>query len=265
MTDLTHLLLTNFAISAALFALLWLASIAIKDPSFIDAWWAFGVVVLSWSTYLQLNAPGPHAYALLVIGTLWGLRLGAYLTWRWRKHGADRRYAKMAANAKEKSGLDFPMFALLQVFAPQLVLQFVMALPVMLGPIAPAVFFGAVAKIGLALALFGIVYEGIADAQLAHFKSDPRNAKKIMDRGLWHYSRHPNYFGELCTWWGAYLVALETGLGAWSLPGPLLITFLLTRVSGAPTTEPHLKRTRPQYEAYKARTSAFFPLPPKAS
>lgn len=264
MTDLTHILLTNFAISAALFALLWLASIAIKDPSFIDSWWALGVVVLSWSTFLQLPAPGPHAYALLLIGTLWGVRLGAYLLWRWRKHGPDRRYAKMAQNAKEKAGLNFAMFSLLWVFLPQMLMQFVMALPVMLGQIPATAQLGALAQIGFALALFGIVYEGIADAQLAYFKSDPRNAKKIMATGLWRYSRHPNYFGELCTWWGAYLVALETGLGAWSLPGALLITFLLTRVSGAPTTEPHLKRTRPDYEAYKARTSAFFPLPPKA-
>ena len=83
-----------------------------------------------------------------------------------------------------------------------------------------------------------------------------------MDRGLWRYSRHPNYFGELCAWWGIYLVAAETGLGALGFAGPLLLTFLLTRVSGAPTTEPHLARTRPDYDAYKARTSPFFPLPP---
>jgi steroid 5-alpha reductase family enzyme len=85
-----------------------------------------------------------------------------------------------------------------------------------------------------------------------------------MNNGLWRYSRHPNYFGELCVWWGLYAVACETPYGAWSLPGPLLLTFLLTRVSGAPTTEPHLQRTRPDYVAYKARTSAFIPMPPKA-
>jgi steroid 5-alpha reductase family enzyme len=86
-----------------------------------------------------------------------------------------------------------------------------------------------------------------------------------MDQGVWRYSRHPNYFGELCAWWGMYLIACETPYGAWSLPGPLLLTFLLTRISGAPTTEPHLTKTRPDYDAYKRRTSSFIPLPPKAS
>ncbi len=83
-----------------------------------------------------------------------------------------------------------------------------------------------------------------------------------MESGLWRYSRHPNYFGELCTWWGIWLIAADAGMGLWSLPGPLLLSFLLLRVSGAPTTEPHLARTKPGYEAYRRRTSAFIPWPP---
>ena len=139
----------------------------------------------------------------------------------------------------------------------------IMSLPAQLGQIPQTETFGAIATIGLWLSAFGIIYEGIADAQLAHFKSLSDNKDKVMDRGLWRYSRHPNYFGELCCWWGIWLIALDAGMGLWSLPGPLLITFLLTRVSGAPTTEPHLQRTRPDYEAYKKRTSAYLPLPPK--
>jgi steroid 5-alpha reductase family enzyme len=84
-----------------------------------------------------------------------------------------------------------------------------------------------------------------------------------MDQGLWRYSRHPNYFGDMVAWWGMWLIALDAGMGLWSIAGPLLLTFLLTRVSGGPTTEPHLQRTKPEYEAYKKRTSAYIPLPPK--
>ena len=264
MSDALPVLLNDLAASAVLFALLWAASLPLKDPSFVDAFWALGVVVLAWVNFVQLDAPGAHAYALLSVGTLWGLRLGAYLLWRWGKHGADRRYEEMAKNAKEKRGFSFPVFALLIVFLPQMLLQFVMALPVTLGAIGAAEEFGLLAKIGFALALFGIVFEAIADAQLAQFKSRSENKGKVMDHGLWRYSRHPNYFGELCTWWGAYAIACETPLGVWTIFGPLLLTFLLTRVSGTPTTEPHLKKTRPDYERYLQRTSAIIPMLPKS-
>jgi steroid 5-alpha reductase family enzyme len=244
---------------------LWLISLRTRDPSFVDAWWALGVVVLAWSTYAQITTPSPHALVLAALATAWGLRLGLYLLWRWRKHGADRRYAALAVSAREKHGLGFAAFSLLWVFLPQMLLQFIVALPVMLGQIPHMAALGALAWAGASLSGFGILYEAIADAQLMRFKAEPTNAGKVMDCGLWRFSRHPNYFGELCAWWGVYLVAAETGLGVWALPGPLLLTFLLTRVSGAPTTEPHLRQTRPGYEAYKARTSAFIPWRPRAS
>lgn len=264
MSELIQILAVNLAISALLFIILWRVSVRIHDPSFIDSWWALGVVVLAWSTFLQAPNPGAHTLALLALATIWGLRLGLYLLWRWQSHGHDRRYEKLAQRAKEKHGMSFSQFALRWVFGPQMLLQFIMALPAQLGQIAPPPAFGLLAQIGLLLAAFGIIYEAIADAQLARFKADPANAGKVMDQGVWRTSRHPNYFGELCAWWGMYAIACETPYGAWSLPGPLLLTFLLTRVSGAPTTEPHLQRTRPDYEAYKKRTSAFIPLPPKA-
>lgn len=263
MTEALPILLTNLIVSGICFIALWLASIPLKDPSYVDSWWGLGVVVLAWSTYVQLNDPSPHATAFLFLASAWGLRLCVYLFWRWANHGHDRRYAKLAERAKQKHGLNFATFSLLWVFAPQLVLQMIMSLPAQLGQVPQTQGLGVIAQIGIYLALFGIIYEAIADAQLSHFKSLSENKDKVMDRGLWRYSRHPNYFGELCCWWGIWAVALDAGMGLWSLPGPLLITFLLTRVSGAPTTEPHLQRTRPDYEAYKKRTSSFIPLPPK--
>lgn len=263
MTEALPIILTNLIVAGVCFTALWLISIPLKDPSYIDSWWALGVVVLAWSTFVQLTDPGPHAVALLFLASAWGLRLGVYLFWRWAKHGKDRRYAKLAERAKQKYGLNFALFSLLWVFAPQLVLQFIVALPAQLGQISHATALGAAAQIGIALSIFGIVYEAIADAQLAHFKSLSDNKDKVMDSGLWRYSRHPNYFGDMAAWWGMWLIALDAGMGLWSIAGPLLLTFLLTRVSGGPTTEPHLQRTRPDYEAYKKRTSAYIPLPPK--
>lgn len=256
---------TNLALSATLFAALWAISVRIRDPSFIDAWWALGIVVLAWATFAQVPAHGPHALALTALATIWGLRLGLYLLWRWRKHGTDRRYEKLATQARENFGLGFAAFSALWVFAPQMALQFVVALPAMLGQLTAQTAFGALGWFGVALSAFGIAYEAIADAQLTRFKADPANAGKVMDRGLWRYSRHPNYFGEMCAWWGLYAIAANAGHALWTLPGPLLLTFLLTRVSGAPTTEPHLARTKPEYEAYKRRTSAFVPWAPRST
>jgi steroid 5-alpha reductase family enzyme len=263
MQDLAHLIINDFLISAACFAVLWLLSIALKDPSFIDAWWALGVVVIAWATYFQLTAPNPNALAIAALASAWGLRLGLYLLWRWLKHGRDRRYAKIIDGARAKRGWNFATASLLVVFGPQMLLQFLLALPVIVGQAGPEASLGWLANLGAALAMFGIVYEAIADAQLAHFKSLEGNSGKLMDRGLWRYSRHPNYFGEICVWWGLYFVACDSLFGPWTVVSPILLTFLLTRVSGAPTTEPHLKKTRPEYEAYKARTSAFIPQPPR--
>jgi steroid 5-alpha reductase family enzyme len=266
MAEPLFLLAANLVLSLALFLLLWLVSLAIRDASFVDAWWALGVIVLAWSSYFQPDVPTPHGLLLTVLATAWALRLGLFLLWRWRKHGRDRRYEKMFAKAKERRGWNFATTSLLFVFLPQMVLQIIMALPVQISQVGDNPHaFGALATGGGALAIFGILYEAVADAQLARFRADGANAGKVMDRGLWRYSRHPNYFGELCTWWGLYAIACETPYGAWSLPGPLLLTFLLTRVSGAPTTEPHLHRTRPDYAAYKQRTSAFIPLPRKST
>lgn len=264
LSEVIQPLFVNLGVSALLFATLWAVSLRTKDPSFIDAWWALGVVVLAWATFLQAPNPGAHALALMALATLWGVRLGLYLLARWNAHGKDRRYAALEAQAAKK-GLGFAAFSALWVFAPQMLLQFIVALPAMLGQITPRESLGAIGWTGLALSLFGIAYEALADWQLAAFKAKPHNAGKVMDRGLWRYSRHPNYFGELCAWWGMYAIAADAGHATWALPGPVLLTLLLTRISGAPTTEPHLRATRPEYETYRRRTSAFIPWPPRGA
>ncbi len=263
MMEFAQLLLQNLAISAVLFTLLWLLNVAIKDPSFIDSWWALGMVVTAWATFLFVGHTGAHAVLLTALCTVWGLRLGFYLLWRWRKHGPDRRYVTMMALAQKERGWGYARASLLLVFALQLPLQFIVSLPVQLGQMGDLHPLGPIALAGAAVAVVGILFESLGDFQLVAFKANPANAGKVLQSGLWRYTRHPNYFGDACVWWGLWLIAFDAGLGLWSMPGPVLITILLTKWSGVPTVEGRMRRKRPDYEAYVQRTSGFIPMPPK--
>ena len=264
MPDYAQLLLQNLAISTVLFVLLWLVNLATRDPSFIDSWWGLGMVVDAWASFLFVGGVGPHALALTVLCSVWGVRLGSYLLWRWRRHGPDRRYATMMALAQKERGWGYAKASLLLVFALQLPLQMIVSLPVQVGQLGESQHLGPVAWAGIALAVFGILFESIGDFQLVAFKANPANAGKVLQSGLWRYTRHPNYFGDACAWWGLYLIAAETTAGLFAIPGPLLLTWTLMKWSGAPTLERKLSKTRPDYVEYIRRTSGFFPLPPKA-
>lgn len=262
--DVVTLLISNAVVSALCFAGLWLLSLRLKDVSFIDSWWALGMVVIAGFSFLFRSAGAPHAVALTAICTVWGLRLGLYLLWRWRKHGPDRRYVTMLGKAESERGWSFGTAALLLVFALQAPLQFIVCLPVQLGQIGEVGALGLAGWAGVALAILGIGFESLGDWQLVRFKADPGNAGKVLDTGLWRYTRHPNYFGDACVWWGLWLIAAETGWpGLVSVVGPILLTVLLTRWSGVPTVEGRMRRKRPDYEAYVARTSSFIPMLPK--
>jgi steroid 5-alpha reductase family enzyme len=244
---------------------LWLISLRVRDVSFIDSWWPVGMVVLAWVSFLQgADYGNPRRLLLVGLCTLWGMRLGIYLFLRWRQHGADRRYVSMLAAAKEERGWGFGLAGLLLVFALQAPLQFVVCLPSQLGQFGPvSSTIGPLAIAGAALALVGFLFESIGDWQLSRFKADPANRGRVLDTGLWRFTRHPNYFGDACVGWGLFLIAAESPLGVWSLPAPALLTFLLTRWSGVPTVEGRMRKQRPDYEAYVARTSSFIPWPPK--
>ena len=245
---------------------LWLVSLRIRDVSFIDSWWPVGMVVLAWVSFLQSGEPSPRRLLLVGLCTAWGLRLGVYLLWRWRKHGPDRRYVTMLGLAEKERGWGFATSSLLLVFALQAPLQFVVCLPAQLGQFGKVSGdIGPIASAGAALAVVGILFESIGDWQLTRFKADPGNAGKVLDMGLWRFTRHPNYFGDACVGWGLFLIAAESPLGLWSLPAPALLTFLLTRWSGVPTVEGRMRRQRPEYEAYVQRTSSFIPWPPKTA
>ncbi len=259
------ILALNFVALFAIIILLWLISIQIKDASFIDAFWAFGMVIMAAMTWWQVDSGNPLRHAVILgLTTLWGLRLSLHLFTRWRRDGEDPRYKRMIGGLMDKKGWSFAKASLLQVFLLQAPLLFIVCLPAQLGQLSiDTQPLGPLAWAGIIAALIGIGFESVGDAQLKAFKANPANKGKVLDTGLWRYTRHPNYFGDCCTWWGIYLVAAETSPGLWSLPGPLLLTFLLVKWSGVPLLERGLAKTRPSYADYIARTSSFLPWPPK--
>ena len=242
--------------------ILWLISLRIGDVSFIDAFWPVGFMVAALISFV-LTPYSVHGLVMVVLTLIWGTRLSLYLFWRWLGHGVDKRYAAML---KSKTPEQQRLWTLKYVFGLQGLLIVIVALPLQFGQLGiqpPQL--GLIASVGVALSLIGIAFETIGDWQLARFKANPDNAGLVMDRGLWRYTRHPNYFGDACFWWGIYLIASETGLGLLALPGPILMTFLLVHWSGARLLEKGLRHSKPGYEDYIARTSAFIPMPPKSA
>ncbi len=269
MTNALTLLSINFAGLVAAILILWRVSVAIRDVSFIDAFWAFGMFLLAAGTTWQLGDGGAHAALLLGLTALWGLRLAGHLFLRWRAEGEDPRYAKIIGRTMESKTWSWSRTALLTVFLVQAPLLFITCLPVQLGIWAsaadPARAVGAPGWLGVLAALAGIAFETVGDAQLNAFRANPANKGRVLDTGLWRYTRHPNYFGDALTWWGLWLIAADTGHGAAlaSIVGPVFLTFTLTKWSGKALLEKGLHKTRPAYADYVKRTSGFIPWPPK--
>ena len=244
---------------AALMLGTWLLSVALKNASIVDIVWGLGFVVVAWVANSVGDGLDSRKWLLTVMTSVWGLRLGGYLYWRNHGHGEDFRYRAM----RKKHGSRFPIVSLYTVFAFQGLMMFIVSLPVQLGQADDTPKVGVVAYVGVALWLVGLFFEGVGDAQLARFKADPANSGKVMNRGLWRYTRHPNYFGDACVWWGIAIVAAETGSGAWGLVGAALMNVLLRRVSGVVLLEKSLTKRREGYDEYIATTSPFIPRPPK--
>lgn len=247
-------LLLTAAVIAGCMALLWVLSLALKDSSIVDLFWGAGFVVIAWVTVFSTGAT---ERALFVAGlvTLWGLRLAVYLTWRNHGRGEDPRYVAMRA----RHGPAWWWRSFVIVFVLQGTLMWIISLPVQLA-IASTTPFGWLDVPAAVLVLTGVAFESIGDLQLARFKANPANKGTIMNRGLWRYTRHPNYFGDAVVWWGLGLFGLGSGAW-WTLVGPALMTFLLVRVSGVSMLEGMMK-DRPGYADYVRSTSSFFPRPP---
>lgn len=239
----------------------WLLSVVLKNASIVDIVWGLGFVITAWISRGVGDGDPARQWLLTILTTIWGLRLAGYLLWRNAGHGEDYRYKAM----RKRWGPRFPLISLVTVFALQGVLMWIVSLPVQLGQDDATPEIGVLAYIGVVVYAFGLFFEVVGDAQLARFKSDPANAGKVMDQGLWRYTRHPNYFGDACVWWGLALIAAETGSGAWGIIGAIVMTYFLRRVSGVTLLERSLKKRREGYEEYIARTSPFVPRPPKVT
>ncbi|MDQ3760033.1 MAG: DUF1295 domain-containing protein [Actinomycetota bacterium] len=247
------------ALAAALAVMLsaWAVSVALRDAGVADIAWGLAFIGIALIAGVVGDGDGDRSLLIELLVIAWGARLAAHITER--HDGEDRRYAAM----REKHG-NFALRSLWSVFGTQALIAFVISLPIQVAATDPTpASLGPLAWIGAAVAAFGILFEAVADAQLRAFTKDPANKGEVMDRGLWRYSRHPNYFGEVCVWWGIWLVALETGSAWWTAIGPAVLTFLLLRVSGIALTEKTISSRRPGYAEYVRRTSAFVPLPPK--
>ena len=260
MTPLLPAALDALAVVAALSLATWAVSVARRDASLVDRMWPVFIAAAALACWRSLPAPGARGDLLLALVLAWALRLAAYITRRNWGHGEDRRYR--AIRARHEPG--FAWKSLYLVFGLQAVLAWLVAAPCLVG-MASTRPLGALDAIGAVLAAFGIAFEAIGDFQMARFRADAANRGQVMDHGLWRYTRHPNYFGEACVWWGLALIALSgSGLGgAWCLVSPIAMTFLLVKVSGVALLEHDIGERRPAYRDYIARTPAFFPGPPR--
>lgn len=250
-------LLLNASLIAFLMLVVWLIGLLVKDVSVVDIAWGLGFVLVAWATCFSQGIPG-FVPLLPVLTTLWGLRLSGYLAWRKAGSPEDFRYRAM----RERHPRSFPLLSLLTVFALQGLIMWMVALPLQTVGSAgtPSV---VLTIIGVLLWGIGFLFESIGDWQLVSFKSDPINDGRLMDRGLWRYTRHPNYFGDFLVWWGLYVLALASGGQWWSVVGPIVMSLLLLRVSGVTLLEKTLKSSKEGYAEYVERTNAFFPWWPK--
>jgi steroid 5-alpha reductase family enzyme len=237
--------------------LTWLLSLPLRNVAIVDSLWSLLLFAAGVVYALGADPRAPRLAFVLWLAALWAARLSIYITARSIGKGEDARYQAIRARNEPH----FQWKSLYLVFWLQALLAWIISLP-LLGAFASNQPVGWLDYAGILLWTTGMLFEAGGDWQLARFKRNPANAGAVMNRGFWRYTRHPNYFGEFCVWWGFFLIALSAGAW-WSAPGALLISFLLLRVSGVTLLEKDIGNRRPQYADYVLKTNAFFPGPPR--
>jgi steroid 5-alpha reductase family enzyme len=242
-----------------LMTVVWLISLALRDASIVDIVWGMGFVAVAWLYHLMAGGDPTRKLLITSLATIWGLRLSVYIAWRNLGKGEDYRYRRW----REEAGVSWWWRSYLQVFLLQGLLMWMISSPLLaahggngtagLNPLD---------YLGLLVWLVGFFFEAVGDLQLARFKSDPSNKGKLLTEGVWRYTRHPNYFGDAAQWWGFFLIAAAAG-GWITVYSPILMTYLLLRVSGVAMLERDLQEKKPGYDAYIRRTNAFIPWFPK--
>lgn len=265
---MTTALIVNLAVTlvvtVALILLLFVVAARRGRYDLIDSYWGLGFAVIAVVT-AGLSLGSVHGDALprvlaTVLTAAWGVRLSVHIHTRNRKRDEDPRYVDIL-----NKGGDHPKrYMLTHVYLTQAALMWLVSLPVQFaqyghdGPTWPM-------WLGVAVWLIGFVFESVGDAQLSRFKADPNSKGQVLDTGLWRYTRHPNYFGDACVWWGLYLIACHNWVGIASIVSPIIMTALLAKGTGKPLVEKSIRERRPAYADYIERTSGFIPLPPRKS
>lgn len=242
---------------------LWIISFKTNDVSIVDSAWSLFqlIAALIYFSFMPTSASemiDVRATLVLALITIWSLRLTIYITWRNWGHPEDYRYREI----RERNQPNFAWKSLYIVFGLQAVLAWLLSFPTLTAMSYPSAS-TPVDVVGAILFCVGFLFESIGDLQLAQFKKSPANAGKVMNTGLWRYTRHPNYFGEFCMAWGLYIIAAAAG-GWWTIFAPLLITFLLLKISGVALMEKSIGERRPGYREYMINTNAFFPGLPRS-
>lgn len=250
-----NLFLFAIVLLSVFMSLIFAVALICKDNSIVDIFYGLAFVLVGWSAFLAVGSGHGRQLLVLTLVTTWGLRLAGHILLRKRgEAGEDFRYRQW----REEWGATFIWRSFLQVFMLQGAVVFLVALPLLLVIRQPGGPLGWLDLLGGLIWLVGFAFEALADWQLLRFKQDPANRGKLMQYGLWRFTRHPNYFGEAILWWGLWLIALNVPYGIFAIVSPLLIDFLLLKVSGIPMLEAKYQG-RPEFEAYKQRTNAFFP------
>jgi steroid 5-alpha reductase family enzyme len=250
----------NLAILLGCMIGLWFPSLVLKNASIVDIFWGLGFVIVAWLTFYMADGYLGRKILICALVTVWGLRLAIHIGKRNRGKGEDRRYQAWRASY----GPRFWWVSLFTVFGTQGILLWVISLVTQAGQISPEP--GRWVwqdTLGLRVWAVGFFFEAVGDWQLARFKANPANKGKVMNRGLWATTRHPNYFGECLMWWGLFLITLANPANVWTIISPLTITILLLKVSGVTLLEKSIVETRPKYRDYMESTSAFIPWFPK--
>lgn len=249
----------NLATAMALMTIGWIISVKNNNVTIVDSLWGLGFILVALNTYILGNGFGGRRIMVLLLTTLWGSRLAVHLTWRNWGQKEDHRYGEW----RKKSGSRFWWISLFKVFWLQAIFLWIISLVLQHALLAsqPA-HFTILDLVGAIIWFVGMFFESVGDWQLSRFKADPDNIHRVMDQGLWAWSRHPNYFGEFLIWWGFFVISLSTPGGWWTITSPIIVSLVLLKMTGVPLTEAALEKRRPDYAAYVRRTSAFFPRPP---
>ena len=252
-----HVYVSALPVMALLAVAGWVISLIKNNVDIVDSCWSLLFLVATGAYFYSSPFQSSRGQWLLCLVLLWSVRLAVFLTARNWGHEEDRRYQAIRARNEP----NFRYTSVWRVFGIQALLAWIISLP-LLGAMGSNAPLGVLDYVGVVLWCIGFIFEAGGDWQLTRFKRNPANAGKVMDQGLWSVTRHPNYFGDFCIWWGFYLIALSAGAW-WSVLGPLLMTGLLLKVSGVALLEKDIGQRRPAYADYIRRTNAFFPGPRK--